>query len=75
MSQINSTITNPKAFVDFLGHTFKEPSAQLTVLQNGDYRSKDQPSLFTEELHVPGSSNISHLIPAKHRSVFKKMAL
>ena len=62
MCQISSTITNPKAFVGFLGHTLEEPSAQLTVLQNGDYRSKYQPSLFSEELRVPGSNNISDLI-------------
>lgn len=36
--QISSTITNPKAFVGFWGHTFKEPSAQLSVLENGDIR-------------------------------------
>lgn len=64
------TITSPKSFVDFWGYTFKELSAQISVLENGDYRFKYQASLFPEELCVPDSNNISNLIPVKHRSVF-----
>lgn len=56
-------MTNPKAFVDFLGHAFKKPSAQLTVLQTGDYRAEHQP--------FAGGNIIGNPIPAKHRSALK----
>jgi len=67
----NSAIT--KAFVAFLGHTFKEPPTQLTTLQDGDYRFEYQPSLFSELSCLPGSNNISNLGLAKRGSVSKKL--